>query len=118
MNPKKWYWLKLPASDVLVPEAVRGNPNRRSATETPVVARACGFAVIAPVIRLAAALLRPGGAVGIEHDDGHAEAVPALLARDGAFAGIEDHRDLAGRPRFATARRTITRINNGPGHGS
>jgi release factor glutamine methyltransferase len=66
--------------------------------------------VIGPVVALAAVLLRPGGALGIEHDDGQGEAVPALLARYGAFAGIADHLDLAGRPRFATA----VRAGGGP----
>jgi release factor glutamine methyltransferase len=69
-----------------------------------------GLAVVRPVIGLAAALLRPGGAVGIEHDDGHGAAVPALLARDGLFAAVADHPDLAGRPRFATAVRTSGRL--------
>jgi release factor glutamine methyltransferase len=64
-----------------------------------------GLAVIRPVIALAAALLRPGGVVGIEHDDGHGDAVPALLAHHGAFVDIVDRQDLAGRPRFATATR-------------
>jgi release factor glutamine methyltransferase len=65
-----------------------------------------GLAVIGPVIALAAALLRPGGALGIEHDDVHGEAVPDLLRADGRFVEVADHRDLSGRPRFATARRT------------
>jgi release factor glutamine methyltransferase len=65
-----------------------------------------GLAVIRPVIALAAALLRPGGVAGIEHDDVHAEAVPALLRADGRFTEVTAHADLAGRPRFATARRT------------
>jgi release factor glutamine methyltransferase len=69
-----------------------------------------GLAVVRPVIGLAAALLRPGGAVGIEHDDGHGAAVPALLARDGLFAAVADHPDLAGRPRFATAVRASGRL--------
>ncbi|MEV4641670.1 peptide chain release factor N(5)-glutamine methyltransferase [Actinoplanes sp. NPDC049548] len=64
-----------------------------------------GLTVIPPVIALAAALLRPGGVVGIEHDDVHAEAVPALLAADGRFTEVVAHEDLAGRPRYATARR-------------
>jgi release factor glutamine methyltransferase len=64
-----------------------------------------GLAVIRPVIALAAALLRPGGLVGIEHDDVHADAVPALLRGDGRFVAVTEHDDLAGRPRFATARR-------------
>ena len=65
-----------------------------------------GLAVIRPVIGLAAALLRAGGVVGIEHDDVHAVAVPDLLRTDGRFIDVVDHDDLAGRPRFATARRT------------
>ncbi|WP_433297361.1 peptide chain release factor N(5)-glutamine methyltransferase [Actinoplanes sp. CA-030573] len=65
-----------------------------------------GLEVIRPVIALAARLLKPGGHVGIEHDDGHGDAVPALLRADGRFDEVTAHRDLAGRPRFATARRT------------
>jgi release factor glutamine methyltransferase len=65
-----------------------------------------GLAVIRPVIALAAALLRPGGVVGIEHDDVHGDAVPELLRADGRFGDVTAHRDLTGRPRFATARRT------------
>jgi release factor glutamine methyltransferase len=64
-----------------------------------------GLAVIRPVIALAARLLRPGGVAGIEHDDVHAEVVPGLLRADGRFTAVEEHTDLAGRPRFATARR-------------
>jgi release factor glutamine methyltransferase len=64
-----------------------------------------GLSVIRPVIALAARLLRPGGRLGIEHDDGHAAAVPGLLGADGRFADVTAHLDLAGRPRFATARR-------------
>jgi release factor glutamine methyltransferase len=64
-----------------------------------------GLDVIRPVIARAAALLRAGGAVGIEHDDSHAAAVPDLLRAAGAFEAVEEHVDLAGRPRFATARR-------------
>jgi release factor glutamine methyltransferase len=64
-----------------------------------------GLAVIRPVIRRAAGLLRPGGWLGIEHDDSHGEVVPALLRQARGWADVTDHRDLAGRPRFATARR-------------
>jgi release factor glutamine methyltransferase len=65
-----------------------------------------GLAVIRPVIALAATLLRPGGVLGIEHDDVHGDAVPDLLRSDGRFAEVTAHHDLTGRPRFATARRT------------
>ena len=64
-----------------------------------------GLVVIRPVVGLAAALLRPGGVVGIEHDDVHAAAVPELLRADGRFAEVVAHLDLTGRPRYATARR-------------
>ena len=52
----------------------------------------------------AAALLRPGGHVGAEHADAQAEAAPALFAASGRWREVADHRDLAGRPRFVTAR--------------
>lgn len=65
-----------------------------------------GLDVIRPVIALAARLLKSGGHVGIEHDDVHGSAVPALLVADGRFAEVTAHPDLTGRPRFATARRT------------
>nr|WP_232343933.1 peptide chain release factor N(5)-glutamine methyltransferase [Actinoplanes awajinensis] len=64
-----------------------------------------GLSVIRPVIALAAALLKPGGWVGIEHDDVHGAAVPALLRADGRFTEVTAHDDLTGRPRYATARR-------------
>jgi release factor glutamine methyltransferase len=64
-----------------------------------------GLSVIRPVVRRAAALLRPGGWLGIEHDDGQGATVPALLSAQARYADVADHRDLAGRPRFATARR-------------
>jgi release factor glutamine methyltransferase len=65
-----------------------------------------GLEVIRPVIVLAARLLKSGGHVGIEHDDVHGDAVPALLRADGRFTEVTAHRDLTGRPRYATARRT------------
>jgi len=65
-----------------------------------------GLAVVRPVIALAAALLRTGGVVGIEHDDVHGGSVPELLRADGRFTAVTAHDDLAGRPRYATARRT------------
>ena len=54
--------------------------------------------------RRAAVLLRPGGVVGAEHADVQGEAAPALFAAAGRWAEVADHRDLAGRPRFVTAR--------------
>ncbi|APU13470.1 protein-(glutamine-N5) methyltransferase, release factor-specific [Actinoalloteichus sp. GBA129-24] len=68
-----------------------------------------GLDVIRPVVSTAARLLRPGGGVAIEHDDTHGESVPALLAARKVLTDVAAHSDLAGRPRFATARRTGTR---------
>jgi len=64
-----------------------------------------GLAVIGPVVLVAARLLRPGGALAIEHDERHAGEVLALLSSHPALTGARDHPDLAGRPRFATASR-------------
>ncbi|PSL58457.1 release factor glutamine methyltransferase [Saccharothrix carnea] len=64
-----------------------------------------GLEVIRHVVGLAARLLKPGGYVAIEHDDTHGGAVPALLETRRVLTEVEDHSDLAGRPRFATARR-------------
>jgi release factor glutamine methyltransferase len=52
----------------------------------------------------AAVLLRPGGVLGVEHADVQGEAVPAVLAATGRWSEVRDHRDLAGRARFTTAR--------------
>jgi release factor glutamine methyltransferase len=63
------------------------------------------MAVIAPLLRLAGRWLRPGGLIGVEHDDTTSGATVELFDRTGAFDGIRARRDLAGRPRFVTARR-------------
>ena len=64
-----------------------------------------GLAIIPAVAGRAATLLRPGGAFAVEHDDTHADAVPALLRARSELRDVEEHADLNGRPRFATARR-------------
>jgi len=52
----------------------------------------------------AARLLRPGGVVGAEHADVQGKAAPAVFAAARRWADVRDHLDLAGRPRFVTAR--------------
>jgi release factor glutamine methyltransferase len=42
----------------------------------------------------------------MEHDDSHERAVPQLLAAQGRWDAVADHRDLAGRARYVTAVRT------------
>ena len=58
--------------------------------------------------RRAASLLRPGGVVGAEHADAQGESAPAVFAATGRWSDVRDHRDLAGRPRFVTARAAVT----------
>ncbi|MDQ1660362.1 MAG: release factor glutamine methyltransferase [Blastococcus sp.] len=64
-----------------------------------------GLDVVRGLLITAARLLRPGGLLGIEHADAQGQALPTLVRRHGAFTDVEDHPDLAGRPRFTTARR-------------
>ena len=71
-----------------------------------------GLSLIRPLLGTAARLLRPGGALGIEHDDSHDRAVPDLLRADDRYTEVELHRDLAGRPRFTTARRAHGRLSS------
>jgi release factor glutamine methyltransferase len=52
----------------------------------------------------AALLLRRGGAVGAEHADEQGASAPAVFSATGRWSEVRDHRDLAGRPRFLTAR--------------
>jgi release factor glutamine methyltransferase len=64
-----------------------------------------GLDAMRVVERTAARLLRPGGEVGAEHAEVQAEAAPAVFAGTQRWVEVRDHRDLAGRPRFVTARR-------------
>jgi release factor glutamine methyltransferase len=89
----------VPDGAVLPPEVVDWDP------PGAVFAGPDGLDVIRPVIAASAPLLRYGGALAIEHDDTHGEVVPALLRRRRVLTDVEEHLDLAGRPRFATARR-------------
>ncbi|PWR09375.1 peptide chain release factor N(5)-glutamine methyltransferase [Micromonospora acroterricola] len=86
--------------DVVVPPEVAGHDPAEA-----VFGGADGLAVIRPVVTRAAALLRPGGVLGIEHDDTHGAAVPELLTEDGRFTAVTECPDLTGRPRYATASR-------------
>ncbi len=63
-----------------------------------------GLDAMRAVERRAAALLRVGGVVAVEHADRQGEVVPGLFAASGRWAEVADHRDLARRPRFTTAR--------------
>ncbi len=63
-----------------------------------------GLDAIRALERRAADLLKPGGVVGFEHADVQGESAPGVLAATGRWREVRDHRDLAGRPRWTTAR--------------
>lgn len=87
------------AAAELPPEVSRHDPH------VAVFGGVDGLDVIRPLIGRIAALLRPGGAFAIEHDETHAYVVPALVHADRRFDDVELHHDLAWRPRFTTATR-------------
>ncbi len=64
-----------------------------------------GLDVVRGMLGVAARLLHRGGWLGIEHADQQGGALPAVVRAHGAFTDVADHPDLAGRPRYTTARR-------------
>ena len=65
-----------------------------------------GLDALRVVAAVAVRLLRPGGLVVVEHADVQGETAPAVLAATAGLIDVADHPDLAGRDRYATARRT------------
>ena len=62
-----------------------------------------GLRIPLEVAARAARLLRPGGVLLMEHADVQGRSLPAALRGSGAWTGVEDHPDLAGRPRVTRA---------------
>lgn len=90
----------VPDGAVLDPEVGQHDPHQA------VFGGPDGLAVIAPIVRLAGRWLRPGGLIGIEHDDTTARETVELFVRTGLFEDVQARQDLTGRPRFVTARRS------------
>jgi release factor glutamine methyltransferase len=88
-----------------VPASVAVDTEVRHDPDVAVFAGADGLSLLPAVIDRAGELLRHGAVLAVEHDESHASAVPSLLAADGRFTDIVDHRDLAGRSRYAVAHR-------------
>ena len=65
-----------------------------------------GLDVVRLVEQAARRLLRPGGLVVVEHSDRQGRTAPEVFAQAGGWTEVQDHRDLAGRDRFVTARWT------------
>jgi release factor glutamine methyltransferase len=64
-----------------------------------------GMTVITAVVGLAGRWLRPGGLFAVEHDDTTSSMTVELIRSTALFDNVIARRDLAGRPRFVTARR-------------
>ncbi|WP_424189006.1 peptide chain release factor N(5)-glutamine methyltransferase [Actinokineospora sp. G85] len=88
-----------------VPEGVQVSPEVATDPHEAVFAGPDGLDVIRPLITLMARLLHPGATLAVEHDDTHGEVVPGLFSTRTLFTDVRLHHDLAGRPRFTTARR-------------
>jgi release factor glutamine methyltransferase len=89
----------VPDDSVLDPEVTQHDPPQA------VFGGPDGLAVIAPVVRLAGRLLRPGAVVAVEHDDTTSAATVELFHRTGVFDDVQARQDLTRRPRYVTARR-------------
>ncbi len=97
----------VPDDAVLDPEVAQHDPHQA------VFGGPDGLAVIAPLVRLAGRWLRPGGLIGVEHDDTTSARTVELFGRTESFEDVRARRDLTGRPRFVTARRRATPGENG-----
>ncbi len=64
-----------------------------------------GMRVINAIVELSGRWLRPGAGCAVEHDDTTSAATVEAFTRAGRFGEITARHDLAGRPRFVTARR-------------
>lgn len=90
----------VPDDAVLEPEVAQHDPRHA------VFGGPDGMTVIEPVVRLATRWLRPGGLFAVEHDDTTSSQTFELIKGTGSFEDVQAHNDLAGRPRFVTARRS------------
>ena len=91
-------YIPLDAWESVAPEARDHDPH------LALFSGADGLDAIRVLERRAAVLLRPGGVVGFEHADAQGESAPAVFAATGRWTDVRDHADLAGRPRYTTAR--------------
>jgi release factor glutamine methyltransferase len=91
-------YIPLDAYESVAPEARDHDP------ELALFSGPDGLVAMRVVERVAARLLRRSGLVGAEHADAQGEAAPAVFSCTGRWREVRDHLDLAGRPRFVTAR--------------
>lgn len=92
-----------------VPSATAIDPEVGADPPEAVFSGADGLTAIRALLPVAAALLRPGGLLALEHDQSHQAAVLAAVAAAG-FCEAQGHLDLPGRARFVTAVAPVERI--------
>ncbi len=90
----------VPDDAVLEPEVLQHDPSHA------VFGGPDGMAVIPAVVARAASWLRPGGMFAVEHDDTTAALTVECINSTGLFTDVVARKDLTGRPRFVTARRS------------
>lgn len=89
----------VPDDVVLEPEVSQHDPSHA------VFSGPDGMAVIPAVVARAASWLGPGGLFAVEHDDTTSALTVECITTTGLFDDVVARNDLAGRPRFVTARR-------------
>ena len=89
----------VPSGAVLEPEVAEHDPAHA------VFGGPDGMAVIVPLVARAAGWLKSGGLLAVEHDDTTSDTTIGAIQDTGRFDQVAPHTDLAGRPRFVTARR-------------
>lgn len=90
----------VPDATIVEPEVAQHDPHHA------VFGGPDGMAVIAPIVGLAARWLRPDGILAVEHDDTTSSRTVEMVEGTGLFEDVQARRDLTGRPRFVTARRS------------
>lgn len=101
------------ANPPYVPAATRVAPEVAHDPDEAVFSGADGMELITALVPVIAGALTPGGAVAVEHDDTTAAQTVAVFAADGRFTDVVSHTDLAGRPRYVTARRNAAGVVQG-----
>lgn len=90
----------IPDGAVLDPEVAQGDPHHA------LFGGVDGMTIVTAVVAHAARLLKPGGALAVEHDDTTSVATVDAVTAAGVFTDVTARLDLTGRPRYVTATRT------------
>jgi release factor glutamine methyltransferase len=91
-------YIPLEAYESVAPEARDHDP------ELALFSGADGLEALRVVEQVASRLLRSSGVAGAEHADVQGTSATGVFVGTGRWSDVRDHRDLAGRPRYLTAR--------------